>query len=562
MVPFARHACTNAGLAACITLATLSPGANAQALADGVLEQRRAQERETQQRQQNERRADVHLQATPAATAALVPASEQPCFPIRLVQLQGGHLQHFDWLLTHADGHEQLDTPDPVMGRCLGAQGIQTVIDRLQNALLSRGYTTSGERAGQRSVIACCRFTPLGWVCKLMSQAVLLSSTALWLAPLQTQAQSVATRIVADPTAARNQQATVLKTGNGVVQVNIQTPTRAGVSRNTYSQLDVGSQGAILNNSRTNTQTHLGGWVQGNPWLAAGPARVILNEVNASKPSQLQGYVEVAGQRAEVVIANPAGIVVNGGGFINATSATLTTGQAIMNNASLEGWRVQQGAIRVEGNGLDTRGADYTAILSRSAQINAGLWANRLQVVTGANQIDAATLGNDSPVQHSAIAPADTAPAYALDVGQLGGMYAGKILLIGTEAGLGVRNAGLLQASAGALTLSQEGWLANSGTLLATGGDVTVHTRGSLEQGGLIYSDHNTQLSTQASQTHSGTTAALGRVDIQASGTQADGTPARIQAGRSAVWAAGLQPDGQLSGQQTLSASRPPAATS
>lgn len=55
-----------------------------------------------------------------------------------------------------------------------------------------------------------------------------------------------------------------------------------GVSRNTYTQFDVGQEGAILNNSRNNTQTQIGGWVQGNPWLATGEAKVILNEVNSS----------------------------------------------------------------------------------------------------------------------------------------------------------------------------------------------------------------------------------------------------------------------------------------
>jgi hypothetical protein len=47
-------------------------------------------------------------------------------------------------------------------------------------------------------------------------------------------------------------------------------------------------------------QTQLGGWVQSNGNLAGGAARVILNEVNSSNPSQLKGFVEVAGQRAEV----------------------------------------------------------------------------------------------------------------------------------------------------------------------------------------------------------------------------------------------------------------------
>ncbi|MFM9923120.1 filamentous hemagglutinin N-terminal domain-containing protein [Variovorax sp. H27-G14] len=120
-------------------------------------------------------------------------------------------------------------------------------------------------------------------------------------------------QIVGAPNVPGNLRPTVLVVPNGVPLVNIQTPSAAGVSRNVYNQLNVGANGAILNNSRTNVQTQLGGFVQGNPFLAGGPARIILNEVNGGSPSQLRGYIEVGGQRAEVIIANPAGISVDGG---------------------------------------------------------------------------------------------------------------------------------------------------------------------------------------------------------------------------------------------------------
>ena len=194
----------------------------------------------------------------------------------------------------------------------------------------------------------------------LLSQFLLLPGAAL-------------AQIVADPSAPRNQQPTILSTSNGVPQINIQTPSAGGVSRNTYSQFDVGSSGAILNNARTNSQTTLGGWVQANPWLARGPAKVILNEVNSNNPSKLKGFVEVAGQRAEVIIANPSGIAVNAGGFINASSVVLTTGTAAMSNGNLDQFLVRRGVVQIDGAGLDTRDADYTAILSRAAQVNAGI---------------------------------------------------------------------------------------------------------------------------------------------------------------------------------------------
>ena len=132
--------------------------------------------------------------------------------------------------------------------------------------------------------------------------------------------------IQADSAAATNQRPVVLQTANGLPQVNIQTPNDQGLSHNRYTHFDVDTQGAILNNSRKNTQTQQGGWIQGNPYLAGGEAKVILNEVNSNHPSQLKGYVEVAGKKADVIIANPNGIHCQGCGIINAERASFTTG--------------------------------------------------------------------------------------------------------------------------------------------------------------------------------------------------------------------------------------------
>jgi filamentous hemagglutinin len=261
-------------------------------------------------------------------------------------------------------------------------------------------------------------------------------------------------QIVSAPNVPGNLRPTVLVAPNGVPLINIQTPSAAGVSRNVYNQLNVGPNGAIFNNSRTNVQTQLGGIVQGNPFLATGPARIILNEVNGGNVSQLRGYMEVAGQRAEIIIANPAGINVDGAGFINASRATLTTGTPQLNAlGGLDSFLVRGGTITINGAGLDASKTDYAAILARAVEANAGIWASELKVVTGANQVSA---------DHSQISPTagtGAAPTFALDVAALGGMYAGKIVLIGTEAGLGVRNAGTIQAAPGTPALAGAGQL-------------------------------------------------------------------------------------------------------
>lgn len=304
----------------------------------------------------------------------------------------------------------------------------------------------SSNSEGVQQVVA--TYTKIATVCLLVLGAVFIPHV---------QAQVVAYR-----NAPASQQPTVLQTSNGVLQVNVQTPSAAGVSHNLYSQFDVSNQGVILNNSRTNVQTQLSGWIQANPWLATGPAKVILNEVVSNNPSLLNGYVEVAGKRAEVVIANPSGISVNGGGFINASRVTLTTGDATLINGSLTGINVSRGLVSVDGNGLDTRTADYTDILARAVSVNAGIWGMQIRTVTGANQIDTTNLAASPQIGTGAT------PSFALDVSQLGGMYAGKIYMVGTEAGVGVRNAGTLGATAGDLILQANGLLTNAGNIQAT----------------------------------------------------------------------------------------------
>ncbi|WP_157103360.1 two-partner secretion domain-containing protein, partial [Variovorax sp. WDL1] len=135
----------------------------------------------------------------------------------------------------------------------------------------------------------------------------------------------------------------------------------------------------------------------------------------------------------------------------------------------LEGYVVRGGTVSIDGAGLDARSTDYAAILARAIKVNAALWANELKVVTGANQV--------SPDQGQVSPTAGTgkAPVFALDLAHLGGMYAGKITLIGTEHGVGARNAGTIMAADGSGPLSgpgefiitADGRLENIGTIQA-----------------------------------------------------------------------------------------------
>ena len=281
--------------------------------------------------------------------------------------------------------------------------------------------------------------------------------------------------IRADKSAPGNQQPTVLQTGNGLPQVNIQTPSAGGVSRNQYSQFDVAEKGAVLNNARKAAQTQMAGWVQGNPNLARGEAKVILNEVNSANPSRLKGYVEVAGKKADVVIANPSGIQCDGCGVINAGRTTLTTGKADVENGELKGYRVKGGKVTVGQKGMDNSQSDYTDIIAEKAEIKGGVWSKKgIKVTTGKNNVDRT---NDSVVYvgdkntDNTDRTSDTQgenQSYSVDVSQLGGMYAEKIHLVDNGQGLGVRNAGHIGASAGSVKIDSQGRIVNSGTISAT----------------------------------------------------------------------------------------------
>src|SRR5690606_1730670 len=132
-------------------------------------------------------------------------------------------------------------------------------------------------------------------------------------------------------------------------------------------------------------------------------------------------FMEVAGPRAQVIVANPAGITCDGCGFINAYRGTLTTGVPILQNGSLDGYRITGGTIHIEGAGLQGQTADYTDLIARAVQVNAGVWAQRLAVTTGVNQVDVDQAGDPA-----GIAPLDVGqatgntPAFALDTAQLG----------------------------------------------------------------------------------------------------------------------------------------------
>ncbi|KSR37819.1 filamentous hemagglutinin N-terminal domain-containing protein, partial [Pseudomonas aeruginosa] len=243
--------------------------------------------------------------------------------------------------------------------------------------------------------------------------------------------------------------------GNGVPIVNIATPNGAGLSNNHFRDYNVGANGLILNNATGKTQgTQLGGIILGNPNLQGQAAQVILNQVTGGNRSTLAGYTEVAGQSARVIVANPHGITCQGCGFINTPRATLTTGKPIMDGQRLERFQVDGGDIAIEGAELNVSNLEQFDLITRSATLNAKLYAKNLNIVTGRNDVQA-----DSLQATPRAADGSEKPRLAIDSSALGGMYAGAIRLVGTEQGVGVKLAGDMAASGGDIRIDASGRL-------------------------------------------------------------------------------------------------------
>ncbi|RMT25145.1 Filamentous hemagglutinin [Pseudomonas syringae pv. spinaceae] len=277
--------------------------------------------------------------------------------------------------------------------------------------------------------------------------ALLLANVMFW-QPIWAQADGIA---VSGTT-----NTSVGQAGNGVPVINIAAPNAAGLSHNQYQQYNVDSKGVILNNATNAIQaTQLGGNILGNNQLGGRAASTILNEVTGANASQLNGYTEVAGQAARVIIANPYGVTCSGCGFINTPRVTLSTGKPVLDaNGKLDHFAVDGGSVTIDGKGLDASAVDQFDLITRSAKINADIYAKQLNIVTGANDVNADTLATTQRAANAA-----DKPQLAIDSSALGGMYANAIKLVGTEQGVGVKTAGNMAASAGDIQIDANGHL-------------------------------------------------------------------------------------------------------
>lgn len=283
--------------------------------------------------------------------------------------------------------------------------------------------------------------------------------------------------VVADGGTATN----VTTAPNGHQTVNL-APTVSGVSHNTYSQFNVGAPGVDLNNVGVN-------------------ARNIVNQVTSTNPSLIQGAVTVLGPRANVIIANPNGITVNGGSFINTGNVALTTGQVSFNDFTIAPGQTQRNIVLTTSQGVIEIGPGGLAgamlnleliaknvkvngpVLNSFSNPNAGV---RIAAGDSTAEIDGSVSPTDNltPWVNYSTSNTSNPGATVIDITPLGSLTAGRIELVITDQGAAVKHAGSMYANAGDFVVTGNGDLKITGGSIQSAGNTVVASSGLTVQGG------------------------------------------------------------------------------
>lgn len=257
----------------------------------------------------------------------------------------------------------------------------------------------------------------------------------------------------------------IVQSSNGTDVLNIVKPTAGGVSHNKFLEYNVSDQNLILNNHAYKTgipqgESTLGGTVAFNPNFWTGDAaRVILNEVTSNSTTALEGYTEIFGQRAALVIANPNGITAAGAGFINLSRLTMVTGKPNVVDGKIQDFAISPvGTISIEGKGEQAFGLHVSEspaeLVSQAVKVAGNIYVDEDQELT-------IKTGNDkynyNTKQVTSKKDTTTQPTLALDSTALGGMYAGRIKIETTQSGMGIKTDGNLVADMDNLEITADG---------------------------------------------------------------------------------------------------------
>lgn len=252
---------------------------------------------------------------------------------------------------------------------------------------------------------------------------------------------------------------TAIMEPDGRIRVEIAPAGPGGISRNTYDAFSVPASGVGLDNIGVGAQT-------------------ILNEVTSTAPTTIFGALEVLGPRAHVIVANPNGITVDGGRFLNTGAVVLAAGAARL--VDFEG-RTDV-VVGAAANGSVAIGPGGLAGAMSTLQLVAG----RLRVdgpVVNENASPfasiALTAGPSELRLDSSAPPGSTTEQYAyrtdlggasdavlVDVTPRGSLTASRVSVAVSATGAGVSFAGEGRASIGEIKIDATGRVSAPGGVL------------------------------------------------------------------------------------------------
>ncbi|MDL2183854.1 hemagglutinin repeat-containing protein [Pseudomonas sp. ChxA] len=260
-----------------------------------------------------------------------------------------------------------------------------------------------------------------------------------------------------------------LQNQQGVPIVNIVAPNAGGLSHNQFLDYNVDRQGVVLNNALQAGQSQLAGQLAANPQFQGQAASVILNEVISRNASTLNGAQEIFGKAADYVLANPNGISVNGGSFINTPNANLVVGRPELNDGKLQALNTRDasGQLTVHGQGLQNREGSINLIAPRIDSDGRLSARDQLNLTAGRNQVDFAS------GQVRQVDPASKTQDQRIDASLFGAMQAGRINIISTAEGAGVRVGAVQVEGRDGVNVSSAGDLDISGQVHANSLEAT-----------------------------------------------------------------------------------------
>ncbi len=272
-------------------------------------------------------------------------------------------------------------------------------------------------------------------------------------------------------------QKAVVNLHGSVPVVRIAAPDGAGLSHNKWSAFDVPVQGMVLNNAVAGAESALAGTLGANVALNGSPASIVLNEVTGNRPSLMLGRLEVAGQAARVIVANPNGITCNGCGFINTPHVQLTTGRIERIRDALR-FDVTGGRIDIGTSGLSALATRIDLIAQTLRGRGPIDTRSGLVLMAGRFAVDADTLAVIDPGHPDVpLDPGPDAGVFPIDIGQ--SVAAGSIQLIAVGDELGVRTTAPMQALQDVLVSTRQ-TVELRGDVSA-GRNVVIHNIGALD---------------------------------------------------------------------------------